>query len=140
MKGACRYLLLAAAIIGFSACSVTKYRPYSVDGTRLNFSMDDLEYLGETEISVDYRRYIGFIHVVDSINGKVNDRVVTRRVDFGNVPDGLYPYLNRAAYKLMEEFPDADYYMLVAQNKSVVRLFLGSDIEVTARIKAYKFR
>lgn len=140
MKGVFRYLLLAAVLVGATACSVTKYRPYSAESTRLNLSMDDLEYLGETEISVNYRRYIGFINVIDSINGEVNDRVVTRKVDLGNVPEGLYRHLNRASYKLTDEFPGADYYILVAQKKSVTRLFLGSDVAVTARVKAYKFR
>ena len=135
-----RYLLVAALIVSLSACSVTRHRPYSMDGTRLNVTMDDLEYLGETEISVDYRKYIGFISVIDAINGKVYDRVETKKLELSNVPEGLYRYLDRASYKLVEDFPEADYYIVTMQKISRTRLFLGSDITVRARIKAYRFK
>lgn len=140
MRHIYRYLLAAALIVSLSACSVTRYRPYSMDGTRLNVTMDDLEYLGETEISVDYRKYIGFISVIDAINGKVYDRVETKKLELSNVPEGLYRYLDRASYKLVEDFPEADYYIVTMQKISRTRLFLGSDITVRARIKAYRFK
>lgn len=140
MRHIYRYLLVAALIVSLSACSVTRHRPYSMDGTRLNVTMDDLEYLGETEISVDYRKYIGFISVIDAINGKVYDRVETKKLELSNVPEGLYRYLDRASYKLVEDFPEADYYIVTMQKISRTRLFLGSDITVRARIKAYRFK
>ncbi len=140
MRHIYRYLLAAALIVSLSACSVTRHRPYSMDGTRLNVTMDDLEYLGETEISVDYRKYIGFISVIDAINGKVYDRVETKKLELSNVPEGLYRYLDRASYKLVEDFPEADYYIVTMQKISRTRLFLGSDITVRARIKAYRFK
>ena len=140
MRHIYRYLLAAALIVSLSACSVTRHRPYSMDGTRLNVTMDDLEYLGETEISVDYRKYIGFISVIDAINGKVYDRVETKKLELSNVPEGLYRYLDRASYKLVEDFPEADYYIVTMQKISRTMLFLGSDITVRARIKAYRFK
>ena len=140
MRHIYRYLLAAALIVSLSACSVTRHRPYSMDGTRLNVTMDDLEYLGDTEISVDYRKYIGFISVIDAINGKVYDRVETKKLELSNVPEGLYRYLDRASYKLVEDFPEADYYIVTMQKISRTRLFLGSDITVRARIKAYRFK
>lgn len=140
MRHIYRYLLAAALIVSLSACSVTRHRPYSMDGTRLNVTMDDLEYLGETEISVDYRKYIGFISVIDAINGKVYDRVETKKLELSNVPEGLYRYLDRASYKLVEDFPEADYYIVTMQKISRTRLFLGSDVTVRARIKAYRFK
>ena len=140
MRHIYRYLLADALIVSLSACSVTRHRPYSMDGTRLNVTMDDLEYLGETEISVDYRKYIGFISVIDAINGKVYDRVETKKLELSNVPEGLYRYLDRASYKLVEDFPEADYYIVTMQKISRTRLFLGSDITVRARIKAYRFK
>lgn len=140
MRHIYRYLLAAALIVSLSACSVTRHRPYSMDGTRLNVTMDDLEYLGETEISVDYRKYIGFISVIDAINGKVYDRVEAKKLELSNVPEGLYRYLDRASYKLVEDFPEADYYIVTMQKISRTRLFLGSDVTVRARIKAYRFK
>ncbi|HIZ85693.1 MAG TPA: hypothetical protein IAC04_04300 [Candidatus Coprenecus stercoravium] len=139
MKSFYKYLLPVVLLVSLSSCSVTRYRSYSMNDTRLNVSMDDLVYIGETEISADYRKYIGFISALDSLNGEVYDRAQRKTVEVGNVPEGLYRYLNRAAYKLVEEFPEADYFIVVSQNKSITRLFLGSDISVKARIKAYKF-
>ena len=135
-----RFLLLAAVVASLSACSVTRHRPYAVEDTRLNLAMSDLEYLGESEISVDYRKYAGFITVIDSINGVPYDGVEIKSARIGNAPAGLYGKLNRAAYKLVEDFPEAEYFFVVSQDKTITRLFLGSDIKVKARVKAYKFK
>ena len=78
--------------------------------------------------------------VIDAINGKVYDRVETKKLELSNVPEGLYRYLDRASYKLVEDFPEADYYIVTMQKISRTRLFLGSDITVRARIKAYRFK
>ena len=140
MKLFCKYLLPVVFLISLTACSVTKHRPYSLNETRLNVCMDDLEYIGETEISADYRQYVGFIFALDSLNGEVYDRAHKHTVELSNLPNGLYNYLDRASYKLLEEFPDADYFIVVSQNKSIERLYLGSMVSVSARIKAYKFK
>ena len=135
-----RFILAAVILASLTACSVTRHRPYSVESTRLNLAMSDLEYVGETEISVDYRQYIGFIPVIDSINGTAYDGVEIKSTRIGNAPAGLYGKLNRAAYKLVEDFPEAEYFLVVSQDKTITRLFLGSDIKVKARVKAYKFK
>ena len=43
-------------------------------------------------------------------------------------------------YKLVEDFPEAEYFLVVSQDKTITRLFLGSDIKVKARVKVYKFK
>lgn len=105
--------------------------------------MDDLEYLGESELSVSYRTYIGFISVIDYINGEPYDGVEHKYVRFGMQKGNdlkLYGRLKRASYKLLEDFPDAEYYVVVRQTKSKTNLFLGGDVTVTAKVKAYRLK
>ena len=135
-----RFLLLAAVVASLSACSVTRHRPYAVEDTRLNLAMSDLEYLGESEISVDYRKYAGFITVIDSINGVPYDGVEIKTAELGNVPGGMYDKLHRATYKVIEDYPEAEYFMVVSQNVSRTRLFLGSEVSVKAKVKAFKIK
>ncbi len=138
-----RYILIAFFLVFLTSCSVTRNRMYGPDATRLNLTMDDLEYLGETEISVDYRTYIGFISVIDQINGVPYDREEIKTVKIGDKQDvslRLYGKLRRANFKLLEEFPDGEYFVVVNQTKSVTRWFLGSAVTVRAKVKAYSLK
>ena len=59
-----RHIICAAVItMGLASCSVTRHSAFAPGVTQLTIQMDDLEYLGESEITVEYRRYLGFIAV-----------------------------------------------------------------------------
>lgn len=138
-----RYILIAFVLVVLSSCSVTSNRMYAPDSTRLNLTMDDLEYLGEAEISVEYRTYFGLISVIDQINGIPYDGKEIKTVRIGDKRDislRLYSKLNRAQYKLLDEFPEAEYFVVVSQTKSTERMFLGSYVNVKAKIKAYSLK
>ena len=116
---------------------------YAPDSTRLNLTMDDLEFLGESEISVEYRTYFGLISVIDQINGIPYDGKEIKTVRIGDKRDislRLYSKLNRAQYKLLDEFPDAEYFVVVNQTKSTERMFLGSYVNVKAKVRAYSLK
>ena len=49
----------AIALIVTSCGSVSKNKSYTFDQVRLEMGMNDLEYLGESDISVEYTSYIG---------------------------------------------------------------------------------
>lgn len=136
------YILGVVLAALLTSCSVTRNRTYAPATSQLNIQMNDLEYLGETEISVEYRTYLGFIRVIDTINGVAYDGVEINRTSLknGNPIDGLYGRLDRAACKVLEQFPTADYFVVVNQNQHRVRLFLGSEVTVKARVKAYAFK
>ncbi len=132
--------LLAITVLSVS-CSVTRMSVASPDRMQLNITMADLEYLGESEISVEYRTYLGFINVVDAVNGAPYDRqetkklVVTKGSSSGSkVPD----VLDQAADKLTEEYPTADYFRIVSTKVQKNRLFLGGQSVITAKVKAYR--
>lgn len=121
-----------------SCGSISKSRSYSFDDVRLEMNMNDLQYLGEQEISIEYTSYLGIIKSVEKVNGEtynpVNKKVLTmpRSCNFRN------RNLDKAAYKLVETFPSAVYFQIVFETKHVDRLFLGSVHKECAKVKAYK--
>lgn len=138
-----QYIACVLAVLLCTACSVTRNRAYTPSTAQLNIQMNDLEYLGQTHISVDYRTYLGFISKIDKINGQRYDGVETHFTDINggylSAPK-LYSRLGRAAYKATEDFPQANYFVVVSQSKHKTRLFLGSEVSVKATVKAYSFK
>jgi len=136
-------ILIAAFALG-TGCSVTHNATFSPDSTRLQLRLDDMEYLGECEISIEYRTYMGIIRCIDTINGisYKGDAMhfASLRGNWLASETSLYPLLSRAAYKAVEEYPDATYFMVVRQTRLRERLFLGSEIRTTARIRAYRLK
>ena len=45
-----------------------------------------------------------------------------------------------ALYKVVEEYPDADYYVPVIKKTEVERMFLGRYVKESVTIKAYKLK
>ena len=123
-----------------SSCSITKHSAFSPGTTQLTIQMSDLEYIGETEISVEYRKYLGIIDITDSINGEAYTGDVIKIFPIVNSSRPLLPQLSLAAYKLAEEFPEADYFIVTSQDKQTHHLFLGSHVEASAKVKAYSFK
>ncbi len=138
-----KYLLTLGIAALCCSCSVTKNRTYAPATSQFNIQMNDLRYLGETEISVDYRTYLGFIRVIDRLNGESWDGTEIRRTDLkngGSLTGGLYGRLDRAAFKVLEKYPEADYFVVVNQSKHKTRLFLGAEVTETAKVRAYAFK
>lgn len=134
---AIRYIIAAFGLVLLSvSCSTTRHCAFAPSETQLSLQMTDLEYLGETEVSVEYRRYLGFITVTDVINGEINNREVISRFPIHSSQE-LLPKLDRATYILKEMFPYADYFIVTSQTRERHQLFLGSQVKVTAKVKAY---
>ena len=139
-----KYILIAMTLtLGLASCSVSRYKSYAPSTTQLNIQMDDLQYLGETSISVEYRNYLGFISKIDKVNGELStgDEVQTFPI-FNNsgFADALLPNLTKASYKILEEYPDADYFIVTYQKEEKHQLFLGSNVTSTAKVKAYSLK
>lgn len=108
---------------------------------QLNIGLDDIEYMGETTISVTTRTYLGIIKRIDKVNGEVYDRRNTTSVNLlGNVDVRLQGDLKLAAGKVIKEFPGADYFVPVIYKDDVMNLFLGKLSTKTMVIKAYKYK
>lgn len=143
-----KYILaitLAGAIL--SSCSnyytLSERRSVSLtpNDVRLNINLNDFEYLGKTEISARTRQYLGFIHIIDSINNRPYNYRDQRLVQLSGPNDiRLSADMQKAAYKVLDDFPDATYYMISSNYVKVHRLFMGKWALKTMEIQAYKYK
>lgn len=131
-------MVLAAAAIATS-CSVVMRSTYSPDRTQLNISMADLVLVGETEISVEYDTYLGIFTSIGKVNGEPYDHTVQNYTSLHSNTI-LARKLNIAAHKVLEDFPQANYFVVTNQTVTKEVLFLGSERTVKATVKAYKIK
>ncbi|WP_235336603.1 hypothetical protein [Bacteroides caecigallinarum] len=135
------FIILIVMTFITSCGSITKSSVFRPDDVRLNVGMEDLEYLGETEISVSYSTYLGFISVIDKVNGEDYSYMESKTTTFDSYMSGLLNgKLKKAAYKALEDFPEATYFIPVYRKTEADRLFLGREVNQVAKIRAYKFK
>lgn len=131
--------MCVAAAFMFASCSIVSRQSYAPDVTQLNIQMSDLESLGETEISVVYDTYLGVFTRIGQINGVDYDgRVIEVANLHTNKP--LSRELYRATPKVLEQFPEANYFIVTRQTVEKQLLFLGSEKVVRATVRAYKIK
>lgn len=129
-------------IIVTSCGSISKTQSYSFDSVRLEMNMNDLTYLGESDISVEYSSYLwGAFNTIQKVNGEVYNPVHEKKL---YIPNGKSLFrddkLDIAAYKLIELFPEAVYFQVVLETSDKEKLFLGNVSKKTAKVKAYKLK
>ena len=137
----CKYLSVALLMLTLVGCGTsTNKRLYTADYTHFHILMNDLQFIGETEISITYSTYLGFISDIQTVNGEVynSTKKKTVRLDDRNI--GSLGKLDKAAYKVREQFPEARYYQVVSKQRVREKLFLGSNVTEKAVIRAYKFK
>jgi hypothetical protein len=142
LKNSILLLSLFLSAVLLNGCGTTTgirtMNAFSPKKVELQLHMSDLRYLGDAEVSVTYRTYLGLFISIDQVNGEEYSptNVKTTKFDKSVLRDWK---LDKAAYKVIEQYPEADYYQVVYKKKVVERLFLGSEIVYTARIQAYSF-
>lgn len=141
------FLSVAVIALLLSSCAVNTSRNMRTgslmpDVVRLDLTLDDYEFVGQTEIEVEYHRYLRWITYTNTINGQP----VTNNKNYVDLQgrrsvrlDGR-GQLRKAMYKAYKEFPEADFLMPTMSTAEVQQLFLGRKIKVTAKVKAYKIR
>jgi hypothetical protein len=137
-----KLLPLLVAVVLLSACGTSKKSaPYNTPSA-LEIHMDDLQFLGESQISCEYNTYFGIIKSVSKVNGK--DYVPGNDVKLSIPTSSMLRFRNKgmklASAKLLEDYPDATYFQVVLETKYTDRLFLGSTTVRTAKVRAYKFK
>lgn len=140
-------LFCLCIFIGASSCSglydYTKANTASFvpKDVRLNMDMNDFELLGATSMSISFRNYFGIFHMIDEVNGQTYDRRNIKKVDwYGHKDFPVAGRINKATYKVVEEYPNADYYVPMYSNRQVMRMFLGKRVKQELIIKAYKLK
>lgn len=102
--------------------------------------MNDLEYLGDAEISIEYNTYLGIFSSIEKINGEVYNPTEKHML---KLPGDNFLHsskLSLAAYKLVELYPEAVYFQVVFETKDTQKLFLGSTKREYAKIRAYNIK
>jgi hypothetical protein len=138
--------LLPMFMMAFVSCSSMRTLEKAPAGSmtpevRLNISLDDIEYLGESTISVSTRSYFGCIKQIDMVNGEVFDRHNNTTTSLmGNLDIKLHGDIALAAGKVIQDYPEADYFVPVSYKDEVTNLFLGKLSTKTMVIKAYKYK
>lgn len=130
-------------ILVCTSCSTVSQSGYRPDVSQLNISLNDLDYLGETEISVDFETYLGIFSTIKSINGADYDPARTTRGEMlmsSRSHGRLLPMLNRAAYAIFEQYPQAEYFIVTRQYSEQNILFLGRETRNTAKVSVYRFK
>lgn len=136
-----RIIPIFAILLCMSACgSLSKSDPFSVS-TKLEMNMNDLVFLGESEISCEYDTYLGVIRHLNKVNGevyqpgnKVKMSIPQRGLNFKSKGMQL------ASSKLMKQYPEARYFQIVMETKDTDVMFLGSTTKRVAKVRAYKFK
>ena len=132
MLGSCR------GVYQYNTANALRLAP---DEVRLNLDLDNFELLGETTISVQTRTYFGIFTKVDSINGESYNFRQVKHTDLNGWSQmKADKHLRKALYKVVEEFPNADYYVPVFEKTDKERLFLGRYERKQMTVKAYRFK
>jgi len=137
-----KLLPVVVAVVILSACGTkTSSVPYKTS-SNLEIRMSDLQFLGETQISCEYNTYFGFIKSISKVNGEeyVPGNDVKLAIPSRSLINLSGKGMKLASTKLLKEFPDATYFMVVMDTKQTDVLFLGSTTVRTVKVRAYKFK
>lgn len=108
---------------------------------RMNIGLDEVEFLGETTITVSSRSYFGIYNRIDKVNGVTFDRRRNTAVNlYGDLAMNIPGELKYAAEKVLKDFPNADFFSPGVYKEEVTNLFLGKIKTKTMVVKAYKYK
>ena len=139
-----KYLFMAGvAALLFTSCGTTTHtRSFSPQITQLIYQNKDMEFLGETEVSVNYSTWLSIFYQIHTVNGVEYDSS-NKKITVLNNGIALPmagSKLQKAYYKVIEKFPEARYFQIVRTTTEKEKLFLGREYTQKALIRAYKIR
>ena len=143
MKNLKYLFMVGVAAMLFTSCgTTTSTRSFSPQITQLIYSNDDLEFLGETEVSVNYSTWLGLFYQIHTVNGIEYDSSNKKITQLNNgiALPLVGSKLDKAYYKVIEKFPEARYFQIVRTTTEKEKLFLGNEYNQKALIRAYKIR
>ncbi|HEY8403570.1 MAG TPA: hypothetical protein VIK71_03065 [Flavobacteriales bacterium] len=133
-----KFTLLALVAVTLLASSCTSYKhsvPVAPMFAQVNFSIEDLEFIGEAVGTAEQSYVIGL-----PIGGRKYHTAATSQLNGGlNIIPNDRGY-NNALYDAMMKFPNADFVLPVSVNTTTSHQFLGRRETVTVRFKAYRIK
>lgn len=111
------------------------------DIIKFDLTSQNVEFIGEMDISVKYSQYLGFFKIFELINDQeVSKRTVNYTVIYGKRNLPLSNVMDRALYDVYIKYPEADFIVPSYVIEEQQNLFLGKKIKKSAKIKAYKIK
>ncbi|MGN1239799.1 MAG: hypothetical protein ACI4TV_02870 [Paludibacteraceae bacterium] len=140
----CLYItLLALLTIGATSCVSQKNQSNYIikpDQIRLEVNMSDLQLLGTTTVEMEYKQY-GIITKIYTINGQPYNPRNYSTTSLSAKHGSYVGKMEKALYKVHDEFPGADYVMPTFHTKEVQYMQGGGKIiKETIVVKAYKIK
>ena len=139
--------LVTFIILSFSSCSGVRQvagvqsTSFTPDYVRVESNINDYVLLGESVVSIESREYLGFIKKIDKVNGEYYNFRDVKIVELeGNTNIDLRGDIKMSPYKVVDEYPQADYYVPTVKKTEVERMFMGKFVKESVVIKAYQLR
>ena len=139
--------LVTLIVLSFSSCSGVRQvagvqsTSFTPDYVRVESNINDYVLLGESVVSIESREYLGFIKKIDKVNGEYYNFRDVKIVELeGNTNIDLRGDIKMSLYKVVDEYPQADYYVPTVKKTEVERMFMGKFVKESVVIKAYQLR
>lgn len=133
--------VILASCAGTSTISKMRTTSLMPDIVEMKLTMDDFVFIKDTEVSVTYNNYFGFITVLREINGKeASKRNINSVATYGRTWMYVSPYLQRALYDAKQDIPDAEIFIPVTEIDEVENMTMGSKVKKTLTVRAYKMK
>ncbi len=138
------FFLFAVVLMTFTSCvstrNVHKSNSLAIDQVRLELSMQDFEYLGTATVDVEYTKY-GLIRKIHKINGKEYDTRNKQEVNLLGVEQlKQNSLLRQALAQIVEQYPDADYFVPLFHKVEKQYMFGGHHCIETMSVKVYRLK
>ena len=131
------YLLAGLALVVSSCTMKSKTVPAAPLNVQVNFTMDDLEFIGEVTGTTTQSYVLGLPY------GNRTNNVGTVATQFPFQIPGQFIRtrgFNNAMYNALQSKPDADFILPIAVETKTDVMFLGREETLTIRAKAFKIK
>lgn len=140
-----KYFAIVLMGVLASSCMTSRHNSafssMNPDEVRLNIDMHDMDCLGEVEISLTQDVYFGCIVSTRTVNGEKYDSWKKTTTSLAGATWGHKAYgMELAAGKVLEKYPNADFYKVVRETRKVQRMFCMKEVTRTATVKAYRLK
>ena len=134
-------VLLLIAVIGTSCVSQhnveRNYSDLRPDVVRLELTMDDYQYMGDVNIEVEYKTYLGIFSKILTVNGEKYDPRFYHKTNIAFRKKVKLGKLKLALHKVLELYPNADYIIPASFNDQVEHMMGGRIHKRTMTLKVY---
>jgi hypothetical protein len=130
-------MLLSLIVVIASSCTIRqKATPVSPILTQVNFTMDDLEYVGD----VIGKTTQSYFLIIPYGGRRYTSGILTNSGLGGGPTNPGTRGWNNALYDALMSKPDADFVLPVSYETTIDQMFLGRQETLTVRAKAYRIR